>query len=298
MMPGTDGYELCRQFRARPQTRNTKVIFVSARREIGDRLEGYEAGGDDYVEKPFDGDELLAKVRVFLRLRSLEEINDLKSDLLNLLNHETRTPLAGIVGATELLSTGEIDDEDRELMLQAIAENSQKLQNLLDRALDLAMMRAGSYEFAKQPQSLTRVVEGVLEKLQSVAVDKGVPLAAQIEPASELLVDGREVARAVHVVIDNAIRFSSAGETVRVGLRCVEGLQEVVVEDHGPGIPQALLPNLFTPFAIDDVAHHSDGHGLGLALANEIMIGHGGKIDVDSTEGEGSAFVLSFPSDP
>src|SRR6185295_16004766 len=86
MMPGIDGYETCRRIRAIPALANTKIIMVSAKALTTERLEGYAAGANDYVVKPFDQDELMAKVRVYLKLKSVEEVDRMKSDLLDLMN--------------------------------------------------------------------------------------------------------------------------------------------------------------------------------------------------------------------
>ena len=103
MMPGIDGYETCRRLLAVPELRHTKVILVSAKAMVADRIEGYQAGADDYITKPFQPEELEAKVRVFLRLKSAEEVNELKGRFLANMSHEIRTPMNGVIGMTELL---------------------------------------------------------------------------------------------------------------------------------------------------------------------------------------------------
>jgi len=103
MMPGIGGYETCRQLRAHPTLRHTKIIMVSARALVSERLQGYEAGAHDYITKPFDEEELMAKVRVYLRLTSLEEVEQLTSNVLALLSHETRTPLNGMLPPLQML---------------------------------------------------------------------------------------------------------------------------------------------------------------------------------------------------
>ena len=85
MMPDLDGIEVCKKIRETPAVRHMKVVMVSAKSSVGERLEAYEAGADDYITKPFDEDELVAKVKVHLRLKSVEELDQLKSNLLVLL---------------------------------------------------------------------------------------------------------------------------------------------------------------------------------------------------------------------
>ncbi len=101
MMPGVNGYETCRRLREMPAFRHVKILMVSAKARVEDRLRGYEVGADDYITKPFDEEELLAKVQVYLRLKSVEEVDQLKSNLLAMLSHKTLTPLHGGAGAVE-----------------------------------------------------------------------------------------------------------------------------------------------------------------------------------------------------
>ncbi len=107
MMPGMDGYDVCRRIRANDTLRLTKIIFVSAKAMLQERLLGYDAGGDDYVSKPFDHSELLAKVRVFLRLKTAEESDLLKSEVIKRLWSEASSRLEGILGLAEEISADE-----------------------------------------------------------------------------------------------------------------------------------------------------------------------------------------------
>ena len=119
MMPGIGGYETCRRIRANLSLRHIKIIMVSAKALISERMQGFEAGADDYITKPFDIEEFLAKVRVYMRLKFVEEVDQLKSDLLSLLNHETGTPLNSIIPPIEMLmSDKDMDAEERKMWLK------------------------------------------------------------------------------------------------------------------------------------------------------------------------------------
>ena len=143
MMPGIDGYETCQRMRAMPALQHLKIMMVSAKAMVAERLQGYEAGADDYITKPFDDAELVAKVRVYLRLKSLEEVNRLKSDVLTLLGHETITALNGFIGTLEfLLGEPDIDPAQRTELLRMAHQNSKALYPLYANALTLGSLRS------------------------------------------------------------------------------------------------------------------------------------------------------------
>ena len=133
MLPGINGYETCRRIRAKSALHNVKIIMVSAKALASERLKGYDAGADDYVTKPFDEEELLAKVRVYLKLKSVEEVDQLKSDLLFLLNHESQTPLSGIILPLEMLMLNEdMDVKERKRYVDTAYESAKHLLTLFD----------------------------------------------------------------------------------------------------------------------------------------------------------------------
>jgi len=103
MMPGMNGYEVCKRIKQNKNHRFAKVLMVSGKAMIEERLEGYEAGADDYITKPFVDDELLAKLKVFSKLKKTEEIDELKTTILQLFSHETKTPLNGILLGSQLI---------------------------------------------------------------------------------------------------------------------------------------------------------------------------------------------------
>ncbi|ETR73038.1 MAG: Response regulator receiver sensor signal transduction histidine kinase [Candidatus Magnetoglobus multicellularis str. Araruama] len=103
MMPGMTGYEVCQEIRNMPKHQFTKIIMISACTDLEERLQGYQAGADDYMTKPIEKEEFLAKINVFIKLKKAEELDQLKSDLLTLFSHETKTPLNAIFGFSGLL---------------------------------------------------------------------------------------------------------------------------------------------------------------------------------------------------
>ncbi len=297
MMPGIDGYETCRRMRATLTLRHSKIIMVSAKAMVAERLQGYEAGADDYITKPFDEDELLAKVSVYLRLKSVEEVEQLKADLLSLLNHETRTPLNGIIGPLEMLQTeGEVDPEERPVYLNIAYESAICLQRLFDRVIALSAMKSGAWNFHFITTDLRDVLQEAIGAVAADASARCIHLEQILPEAAMARLDWQQMLVAVTSMLDNAIRFSAPEGCVTVAIQCEPDGFRLVVADQGDGIAAAILPQIFEEFVTEDVAHHSEGHGLSLAIAHQIVLAHGGTIEVQSTKGMGTTFTIGLPT--
>lgn len=133
MMPGMDGYEVCRRMKNNPSICNGKIIMVSAKALLSERLEGYAAGADDYLTKPFHKDELKAKISVYLKLKSAGEVEQLKAETLNKLNHELGTRLHGILLPTTILKSDDgIKSLERKMLAEIVYNNVKDLHELLE----------------------------------------------------------------------------------------------------------------------------------------------------------------------
>src|SRR5882672_4688113 len=143
-MPIVNGYDLCRMLRAERTLKHLKVVLVSANAKIEERVRGYEAGADDYIVKPFSPDEFRAKVRVFLRLKTVEQVDEFQSKLLTLLGRELRTPLSEIFAPAEMLTDqGPMSDSDRRNLASIILAGATRLLRFIDSATFLASIRGG-----------------------------------------------------------------------------------------------------------------------------------------------------------
>ncbi len=290
MMPGLDGYETCRQLRDIPILRHTKIVLVSARAQIEDRLRGYEVGADDYLTKPFDDEELLAKIRVYMRLKSAEEQEQLRGDILSLLSHETRTPLNSIIPAARLLvEDEELTEEDKKKFAGWILDGAERLNALLDKSMRLCEYRS-NYTY-KNPTSvdLLEVIRRLVRRNEHIRFEPD-------ESQSSIPLSGSEseLEWALEAVLDNALRFDPDGEAT-IQLSPSEDSVVVQVLDKGPGIEPTLLPHIFQGFVPRNVIHHEAGHYLSLALCSEILRAHGGGIEIGSNEGGGTVVSLWVP---
>lgn len=293
-MPGIDGYETCRRLRATPELKGVKIIMVSARGSTTDRLEGYAAGANDYVVKPFDEDELNAKIRVYLQLKSMEEVDGLKSELLALLSHETGTPLSGIIGGLELLGDTSLTPDQKEFI--NIAKSSAEWLSAMVRRVSLiAELKTGSVRIARNALDLRALAGDSVNSAQECARQAGVTLAFETGAEVPTIGNAPFLRMVLDALLDNAIRMSPRNAIVTARVWSEGALASFSVEDHGPGIETKLKRRIFDGLVVGDIQHHQRGSGLSLAIARLIAEHHNGQLTVESALGQGATFRLDLP---
>ncbi|MEX1232992.1 MAG: hybrid sensor histidine kinase/response regulator [Planctomycetaceae bacterium] len=298
VMPGIDGYETCRRIRGNTTLRHTKIIMVSAKSEVNERLAGYQAGADDYIAKPFDGEELLAKVRVYLKLKSVEEIEEVKNRTIEVLQHSNRTPLNNIISYAELLSHEYgLDDETRAMAPRVILRHAYRLQQLLEKGEMLASMKAGQFPFLFQLGDLCDVIHGIHAEFQSRLDERRIDVELSLPASAVATVDKEQLHFVVKALFDNAIRFSDPGGAIKIELVQSGGVMNLTVADEGAGIADDLIPRVFEPFGDPNSPLFNHGDGLSLAIAQQIAWAHNGDIWVDCDSGSGAAFSVRIPVD-
>ncbi len=295
MMPGMTGYDVCRKIRE-DKNNSCKIILVSGKAMVEERLEGYDAGADDYVTKPFVDEELNAKVKVFLKLKRTEEVDKIKSDLLSLFSHETRTPLNGIIGMAQLLQTEESLNEDAREDVDLILESGYELLEFVKKTSLLCSLKSGT-DLHKISDSLTNHLVPTIAIHKSAARERDITFELS-EKVIELNADWSLIDEVLNYTIENAVKFSPAGGIVKVASESTENNTCLIkISDQGEGIDDEWIEKIFDAFAVKDLMHHNKGQGLSLAISRSIMELHGGSIDVESTPGKGTCFILTLPVD-
>ncbi len=294
-MPEMDGYEVCRRLRAMLALAPTKIIMVSARITVAERLAGYEAGADDYVVKPFDAEELLAKVRVYMRLKKVEEVDRLKSDLLMLLNHEARTPLAAILSPIEVALEEPTLSANGKRLLQLAREGAHQLDEFVERVLFLSRLHSGLVSLKFKRQDLGAFVRAVVQEMGPVAQQAGVRLQEAVAEKIMVKIDAEHIRRVFACLLDNAIRLSPRDGIVQVVVGEREEHAFVSVTDQGPGVPEHFLGRVLDGLILPEVVRQSPGHGLSLVIARAIMRSHEGLLLAENLESGGALFTLELP---
>ena len=297
MMPGLNGYEVCRKFREESQYSGTKIVMVSAKSMTNDRLEGYEAGADDYIAKPFDRNEILAKVRVYLRLKSAEEVSQLKSDILALLCHETSTPINTIIGPLEMLmEEKDLGVEERLKWYRMMHESATQLHALQQKALTLCTMKSGIYEFDFQPVDISLVIEDAIEYKQTMAKERNISILKEINPNAKSIADSKELSGVIESLLDNAIKYSPGDSQILVNLELRNGFNCLEIVDQGKGIATKVLAEVFQGLCVENISHHTRGFSLNLAIAHQVALHHEAIIEAKNNVPQGTRISFRIPS--
>ncbi len=294
-MQGMSGHEVCRLIRAHACHRFLKVILVSGRSDTTDRLAGYVAGADDFLSKPFDRDELLAKVRVFARLKHAEEIDEIKGSLLTLFAHETRTPLTAILGAAEMLLADPACAGPQHEMLTVIRDSGRRLNQFAQKTLRLCQLK-GSLPLHPTRESVATRLAGLVQRSADNAAAREVRVTVDADSDLLLTTDWTLLDEALGHVLHNAVRVTPANGQVRLQAETAGSRVVIRVADGGPGVPSCWRARLFDEFAVQDLLHHHSGQGLSLAIARVAIESLGGGIMAGDAPGGGAMITLDLPS--
>ncbi len=228
---------------------------------------------------------------------ALRDLHAQKDAFFAVISHDMRSPLTSLLGFAELLERyGNLDGQPQ-TFLSAIRRNTESLIGMVNNILELAKLDSGKMEYKWEPLNLTEIVQDVLVNTEGHALAREITLNSQIEATSDLVGDGEKLRRMVTNLISNAIKYTRSGGRVFVELRQTDGQVQLTVRDTGIGIPADQLPYIFERFRRVRRSGSTDavGTGLGLAIVQEFAQAHGGRVDVESQEGAGSAFTVTLP---
>lgn len=304
-MPNMTGYQVCEQLRADPALREVPVLFLSAMVAVTDKVRAFRAGAVDYVTKPFELEEVAARVRTqlelgrqrralksnFARLRELEQLRD---NLVHMIVHDLRSSLTTVGLSLALLEQRLLPaaNRNRTLLRTALA-GVRRLSSMAAQLLDINRMEAGQMPLHPQENDLVKTASAAIE-LAATLDEAGQWTLEAPEPLT-VLHDVEIIGRVIENLLNNALKFAPQGSELKITVVREGLLARVSVSDRGPGIPQASQQRIFEKFAQLEHANQRLGIGLGLAFCKLAVEAHGGQIGVLSQPGQGSTFWFTLP---
>jgi two-component system sensor histidine kinase/response regulator len=328
-LPDANGLDICRQIKQDARSADIPILFLTGKNDLDDRINGLEAGAQDYLAKPFAVTEFQARLRAILR--SQEEIRQKREhmaqhqeELMAIINHELRAPLTVISMASQILAENrQISAERRDHLIQSIRNSAGSLTHIVD---DLVYLTNPSRHL--RACQMHALVQAVVEDARPRVHAHGLHLAARLpQDLPSLVVDEAHLRRALHHLIDNAVKFTPRGGIITITVAVLHdghvvasepgieqeivsatpdallptGSQEpwllIAVRDTGIGIAPEHHRHVFEPFYQVDssAARTADGLGLGLAVVAAFVRSHHGHLAVRSGNGMGTEIHLALP---
>ena len=310
LMPGLGGFETCKRIRATPAIADTPVLFLTA---LGDReatTPAIEAGGDDLLPKPFHRAELLLRSRALIRqrkmtfvlkqtLRALVAQNEAlrrsehdKRKIGELIVHDLKGQITAVLANADLLSQDATSGQ-RE-MIDDIVAAAYHIDRTAKNLLDLSRAEEVEVTANIESFSLVALADEVVATVRAVARWTNIDLAVDV-PSEPVSADPELVRRLLQNLVHNAIKHAPEGSTVRIEANVdSDGLMLRVI-DRGSGVPGEMTERIFERYATGEDRPRPDSHGLGLAFCRLAAAAHGGRIWVESSDGEGATFCVRIP---
>jgi signal transduction histidine kinase len=230
----------------------------------------------------------------------MQALDMMKTEIISVAAHQLRTPLSGMKWMMKMLLVGDvgaISDAQRDLLERGY-ESNERLIRLVNDMLAVDRLESGRVKYVFIPVQIQSLIEEVISGLLLHATENHVHLVAQLAPeVPTLFLDPERITDLLTNLIDNAIRYSLNGGTITVSLHKVEDAARITISDQGIGIPEGDKAHVFARFfrASNAMRHQTEGSGLGLSIAQSVVLRHGGKIWFESEEGKGSTFIVQLP---
>ncbi len=334
-MPETDGVEACQRIKSVSKLRDIPVIMVTGVAAEEKLEQAFSAGATDYILKPTNPAEMIARIGSALELKQemerrksgyvsdleeknrelelaflelekkneeLEEASRAKTQILSTATHELKTPLTSIIGYIDIIlmrqnKVGPLN-EKQQRYLQTAQRNSYRLKSLVDDLLDISRIESGGLELAPAELELWPEIEEIVTGMQTQLNDKNIDLVLDIpQDICPVLADKLRLGQVISNLLSNACKYSPQGARVTIRAREEDAGVRIDVSDTGIGISPEDQERLFTKFfrADNSSTREVSGSGLGLYITKHLIEAHGGRIWASSQIGQGMTFSINWP---
>jgi len=307
-MPEMDGYEVFRRLRLTERYSDLPVIFLTAMADTVDKVRAFNMGGVDYITKPFQLDEVLARVRTHIALKGarsalaqsyarLQALEELRDDLVQMIVHDMGSHLLAVrINLENVKRQATALDEDSRESLRDAAFSAEELQRMINDLLDVSRLEEGKMPVKSGAWDLTRMTRdvtttfGIGERARQIEIES--------PETVNVTCDGALTRRVIENLLGNAIKHTPPGGPVRISIAPGDGRVRFEVQDEGPGVPSTDRKKIFEKFGTVESRRNRKYHstGLGLAFCKLAIEAQGGTIGVHPRAPEGSTFWFELPT--
>jgi signal transduction histidine kinase len=311
MMPEMNGFEVCRRLKENPDFIDIPVIFISALNDTNDIVKALNHGGVDYITKPFQAEEVTARVKTHLKLYlqkkelldqglELQKINAEKDKFFSIIAHDLRSPLCGLLGLTEMLvdEMPNLTIEEVKPIVLSLRNSTVIVYSLLEDLLEWAKMQRGIIPFNPQFEKLLPIVAESLKMLYEASISKEIEIENNISNDLVVYSDRKLLQTVIRNLVSNAVKFTHRGGKITLSAHISSNkMAEIFIRDSGIGMSRELIEDLFR---IDINSGRrgtlgETGTGLGLIICKESVEKNGGELHLESVEGKGSMLRFTVP---
>ena len=325
MMPGMDGFEVCRRLKEIPGLADIPVIFISALGDTDDIVKALAIGGVDYINKPFQAEEVKARINTHLKLhrhseellelnevlqhqsmalqqqgKELQDLNATKDKFFSIIAHDLRSPFNGFLGLTQLMAEEleNLTSEEIKDFTLSMRNSAADMFRLLENLLEWARMQQGLITFNREIAQLAPIVDESIAIILEPAKIKGIEINLDIPDDITVFADRNILQTVIRNIVSNAVKFTPKGGIIRVSAKVTDyNNVEISIKDTGIGMSNKIIDDLFR-LDVQTNRKGTEGEpssGLGLLLCKDFIEKHSGKIWVESEEGKGSVFFFTIP---
>lgn len=310
LMPDMDGFEVCRHLKSDENTKDIPVLFISAVTDTENKVKAFSLGGVDFVTKPFQTEEVLARVKAHLELKGARDelrqayeklhlLEQQRDSLVQMIVHDMRSPLTALAGNLELAKMSSLPDDASSAIKRALVA-ARLLTTMMSSMLDVSRMEEQRLPLRLSQADLGEVIKAAISEVEVLKGDREVSVAL---PKGKVIIpcDPGVIRRVVQNLVNNALKFTDRRTgSVKVTVLNMEDRVRVSVKDNGPGIPREYHGRVFDKFFQVEARQKGQKYstGLGLTFCKLAVEAHGGSVGLESEEGKGSTFWFELPRVP
>ncbi len=306
MLPETDGIEICKILRTMTDYRDVPIIFITAKTGHQSLVEGFNAGGNDYINKPFEGAELKVRIKNHLELyfgkQELQEVMADRDHLYSIIAHDLRSPFNGLINLTKAIADNVSQwkpDFIKEQLYQ-LYHNSKGIYGMLEDLLLWTGNQSNRIQFAKEEVNLAEIIENQKTILGHQLEGKKLTLKSQVPTDLQVYTDRRALATVIRNLSSNAIKFSHPDSEIRWDVKEDKQRGKILcsIQDYGIGMDEEQLKDIakISSQPSQEGTRGEKGSGLGLWVVKDFLDQQGEELRVSSQSQKGTCFTFTLPN--